>query len=41
MLERLLAHATRKTWNEVALELNKELHWEFENYKPYEENKNG
>ena len=39
--ERLLAHASRKTWNEVAAELNKELHWEFENYRPYEKDKNG
>jgi hypothetical protein len=36
MLERLLAHAVRPTWNEVAAELNKELLWEFDNYTPYE-----
>jgi hypothetical protein len=31
----LLAHAARNTWVEVARELNKELHWEFENYQSY------
>lgn len=30
-LARLLAHASRDTWGEVAQELNKELIWEFEN----------
>jgi len=30
MLQRLLAHAVRPTWSEVAAELNKELLWEFD-----------
>ena len=30
---KLLRHAVRETWSEVAAELNKELHWEFENYR--------
>jgi hypothetical protein len=34
MLDRLLAHAVRPTWNEVAAELNKELRWEYDNYTP-------
>jgi hypothetical protein len=25
-------HAARPHWNEVAAELSKELHWEFEDY---------
>src|SRR5262245_35859258 len=32
-VDKLLADAARETWQEVAVELNKELHWEFENYK--------
>jgi len=30
-----LSTAARETWSEVGEELNKELHWEFDNYKPY------
>ena len=33
-LERLLAHARRESWSEVAAVLNQELNWEFENCKP-------
>ena len=29
----LLAHCVRPTWEEVAAELNKELHWEFDHYR--------
>ncbi|HKP50787.1 MAG TPA: Imm8 family immunity protein [Gemmatimonadales bacterium] len=29
----LLAHCVRPTWEEVAAELNKELHWEFDNHR--------
>ena len=32
-LERLLARAQRNTWAEVAVVLNHELHWEFDNYQ--------
>jgi hypothetical protein len=32
---RLLAHAQRHTWTEVAEALNKELHWEYDNYRPF------
>ena len=32
MLERLLRHASRETWQASAAELNKELLWEFDNY---------
>lgn len=32
-LEKLLLHCQRATWHEVAAELNKELHWEFDNYR--------
>lgn len=31
-VQKLLMHAERPTWNEVAEELAKELHWEFERY---------
>lgn len=31
--ERLLAHAARESWKEVATTLNKELGWEFEGYE--------
>ena len=31
-VERLLSHAARDSWHEVAVELNKELGWEFEGY---------
>ena len=33
MLGRLLAHAHKDTWSEVADVLSKELNWEFENYQ--------
>ena len=33
MLERLLRHASRADWQASAAELNKELRWEFDNYK--------
>ncbi len=32
MLERLLRHASRESWQASAAELNKELLWEFDNY---------
>jgi hypothetical protein len=32
VLNKLLMHTTRAHWAEVAAELNKELHWEFDNY---------
>ena len=32
----LLAHSARPTWEEVAGELNKELRWEFDNYRAAE-----
>jgi hypothetical protein len=32
LLDRLLRHASRATWEECAAELNKELLWEFDNY---------
>jgi Immunity protein 8 len=35
-LARLLAHASRDSWHEVAQELNKNLYWEFENYREAE-----
>jgi Immunity protein 8 len=34
-LERLLAHAHRNTWAEVAAILNHELQWEYDNYQPF------
>ena len=33
-VRRLLMHADRPTWEASALELAKEMHWEFENYTP-------
>ena len=36
-LARLLAHASRESWDEVARELAKNLNWEFENYREAEE----
>jgi len=33
-INRLLAHAARDTWQEVAHALNKELLWEFDGYQP-------
>jgi len=32
-LDKLLAHCHGETWDEVSANLNKELHWEFENYQ--------
>jgi hypothetical protein len=32
-LENLLAHCEGENWHEVAAQLNKELDWEFENYR--------
>ena len=34
-LARLLAHAARPSWSEIAQMLNQNLHWEFENYQPH------
>jgi len=34
-LNKLLAHCSRQTWQEVATELGKELHWEFESYQEF------
>ena len=34
-VNRLLAHAARNTWREVAQALNKELLWEFDNYQSF------
>lgn len=34
-VQKLISHCTKQTWQEVAAELSKELHWEFENYQPY------
>jgi hypothetical protein len=34
-LERLLAHAQRPSWSEVASTLNKELEWEYDNYQQF------
>jgi hypothetical protein len=34
-LARLLAHAARQSWVEVAQTLNQNLHWEFDNYRPH------
>jgi len=34
-LEKLLLHCRKKTWSEVAYELNKEMRWEFENYQEH------
>ena len=36
-LGRLVAHAHRDTWEQVASELSKNLHWEFENYREAEQ----
>jgi hypothetical protein len=33
-VDRLLAHAARPTWQEVAHALNHELLWEFDGYRP-------
>jgi hypothetical protein len=35
MLERLIAAAARKTWQEVAAALSQDLNWEFDNYSPH------
>ena len=32
-LSKLLRHCEGATWSEVSSQLNKELHWEFENYR--------
>jgi len=32
-IQRLLIHAQRNSWSEVAIALNQELHWEFENHR--------
>lgn len=32
-IQRLLAHAQRESWSEVARVLNSELEWEFDNYQ--------
>jgi hypothetical protein len=32
-LEKLLIHCEGSTWEDISSNLNKELHWEFENYK--------
>lgn len=32
-VQKLLSHCARQTWQEVAMEIGKELHWEFENYQ--------
>jgi hypothetical protein len=32
-LARLLSHRARPTWEEVASELNKGLHWKYDNYR--------
>lgn len=34
-LNRLLAQASRSSWQEVAQTLNHELQWEFDGYRPY------
>lgn len=35
-IEHLCMHAHRPTWAQTAAELSKEMHWEFENYTPYQ-----
>ncbi len=35
-IQRLLMHCSGNTWEEVSLQLNKELGWEFENYQEHE-----
>jgi len=34
-IEERLSKAARESWSEIGEELNKELHWEFDNYKPH------
>ncbi len=34
-VQKLLSHCARQTWQEVATEIGKELHWEFESYRAY------
>ena len=34
-VKELLSHCSRQSWVEVATEIGKELHWEFENYQEY------
>jgi hypothetical protein len=33
-LNKLIHFVKKDTWDEVAVELSKELHWEFDNYQP-------
>jgi len=33
-LGKLLMHCSGNDWNEISEKLSKELHWEFDNYKP-------
>ena len=35
MLNKLLSFVQEETWNSVAQNLCKELHWEYDNYQPY------
>lgn len=35
MLNKLLSFVREETWDSVAQNLCKELHWEYENYQPY------
>jgi hypothetical protein len=32
-IQKLLSHCARQTWQETAIEIAKELDWEFENYR--------
>jgi len=34
MLAKLLPMAARESWSAIGAELNKEMHWEFDNYRP-------
>jgi len=34
-VQKLLSHCLRQTWQETAMEIAKDLHWEFENYKAW------
>ncbi len=36
-IQNLLSHCVGNDWNEVAEKLNKELYWEFENYREFKE----
>jgi len=35
LLDRLLDHSAADDWHTIAMNLSKELDWEFENYRPY------